>query len=974
MKAFYILMLLVCIGSTQPLLAQQALEANINDHLLLEADVFRGTIQWQDSVPGGNWTDIALATTATSEILIVNLPVFFRARVAEPNCDPHFSEVIAVHSKSAEMKLWSDPATWNGEKPIAGQHVTIAENQHIILDEDPPPLGSLTIAGTLRFARKNINLQCGWILVHGALEIGTEAEPFSQKATITLTATDTNESIMGMGTRGIIVMDGRLDLHGATPAVLWTKVNAHVEKNATQLELAVNPSWKVNDEIVVGPTDFFGAAAGASVSQQFTITALSGNIVTLSSGMNAFRWGKLQYATSSGMSLTEEGRVIPPASDTPEKQTPTVLDERAPVGNLTRTVLIQGADDGVWRDQGFGAHVMVSGPNAKAYVEGVEIRRCGQRGKLARYGFHFHMLSYSGSQTLNDAAGQYLRNSSIHGSANRGIVIHGTNGVSVKNNIVFDIKGHGFFTEDAVERRNTFDENLVLMTRNPSGSAALKQHETGERGSAGFWISNPDNTLINNTAADCQSNGFWMAFTMQPWGLNNSVLNSNGLLVNPSRLKFGVFNNNTAHSNRLEGIMIDNVESDVLGNTIGFQYSSTTDDREPTWNSGTRLRFTLSNYNVWKNGSNGIWDRAVWPDNYGVVSADNCGRFFAGSGSDGVIERSLVIGTSLNHLKNNTDRPTFNDTQGGNQTPAAFATYHSTFDIKDNIIVNFPLVANTRSGAFATEDYYTRGVEKGQYRNTNNLLIQTHPGVKLKSVFNYFNLASALWDPHGTWGPAGNYFVYDVPFLTYGLSVTPVAPGPTAGGVSVPGPFYGFSGFVLHGVGDTPPKNQPYNDLMAIHVRRLDSNLNEVDVWHVNAAQQDWLLAHMRSFATHPSGIYELIFPDQAALPNDFQMDVENMLTTDDMVVIAIQFDGAVNAGVRMASYTNRNEMYQQAESREAVRQSAGATYWQDKANNLVWVKLRGGFWQFWTANTNEAIPSSDDLLYEQTVLKIYPK
>ena len=78
----------------------------------------------------------------------------------------------------------------------------------------------------------------------------------------------------------------------------------------------------------------------------------------------------------------------------------------------------------------------------------------------------------------------------------------------------------------------------------------------------------------------------------------------------------------------------------------------------------------------------GIWDRATWVDNYEAVSADNCGRFFAGAGVDGIIERCLVVGTSLNHMMNGTGRPNFT----GEFVPAGFATYHSTFDIRDNIV------------------------------------------------------------------------------------------------------------------------------------------------------------------------------------------------------------------------------------------------------------------------------------------------
>jgi hypothetical protein len=56
----------------------------------------------------------------------------------------------------------------------------------------------------------------------------------------------------------------------------------------------------------------------------------------------------------------------------------------------------------------------------------------------------------------------------VNESANRGVVIHGTNGVEVSRNVIFDIEGHGIFTEDAVERRNLIDGNLVLRIRNPN--------------------------------------------------------------------------------------------------------------------------------------------------------------------------------------------------------------------------------------------------------------------------------------------------------------------------------------------------------------------------------------------------------------------------------------------------------------------------------------------------------------------------
>ena len=117
---------------------------------------------------------------------------------------------------------WSDPATWPDRKvPAAGDKVTIAKDKNVLLDVSPPALGSLTIDGKLSFANNaDLELTTEWIMLHGELEIGTEARPHTRKATITLTNNVKDEDIGGMGgandriDRGIVLMGGTLNLHG----------------------------------------------------------------------------------------------------------------------------------------------------------------------------------------------------------------------------------------------------------------------------------------------------------------------------------------------------------------------------------------------------------------------------------------------------------------------------------------------------------------------------------------------------------------------------------------------------------------------------------------------------------------------------------------------------------------------------------------------------------------------------------------
>lgn len=936
-------------------------------------------ISWERSSDGTNWTAINGATGRTYDYIVntTALPQYFRARHVESNCNPYFSETQSV-TTDMPTYYWSDPAAWtSGTVPVNGESPTIPDDRRIYLDVNTAQLDGLTIMGILDFLDRDLELTSDWIMVHGTLKVGADTALFTHKAIITLTADNINQDIMGMGTRGIMVMSGKLDLHAEHPTTIFTKIDAHANSGATQLQLVNSADWHVNDQIIIAPTDFYNAGNGASVTQRVNISQLSGTQLTIDQGLNAFRWGLLQYATATGMSLDPANKLSPNVADTMGFTQPTVLDERATVGNLTRNIVIRCPDDDLWKNQGFGVHVMVMGTGAEARLNGVEIQRGGQRNRLGRYPIHWHMLSYSGTQTLADVNNQYLKNSVINQSKNRGVVIHGTNGLQIQKNVVFDIEGHGIFTEDAVERRTIIDSNLVLKVRNPQvqPAQALKQHEVGNRGSSGFWISNPDNIVTNNVAADCGTNGFWLSFPSQPWGQSASVLGADGTLLNPARLLFGTFDNNMAHSNRMEGIMLDFVEINNAGEVYPHSYHSTTDGKDEQWPYPTLRRFTLSRYKTWKNSTNGMWDRSIWASNFEVTSADNCGRFFGGAGDQGLITHALVVGTSLNHMMNGTGRPAQADFSGtySSSAPAAFATYHSTFDIRNNIAIDFPAVQDQRTGVFATDDYYIRPVEKGQFRNTNNLIVNSHPGVRLKAPYSYFSLAGSLWDPNGIWGPVNNWVVYDNEYFTHGKTVTPITPSTlVAGGVSVSGPFYGFQGFVLHGVGNTPPQNTPYNAQMGIHIRRLDvSDLHEIATFTLAEAPPNVGLANMRHFATSPDSYYELSFPEESALPTNFQMTVENMMDSTDLQVIAVKFDGTIDASVTMGS-GGGTTVYTEVADRAAVASSGGNTFWQDTVNNLVWVKIKGGTWKYWTQDPNVARPTADELLYEPTTLRIY--
>jgi len=111
-------------------------------------------------------------------------------------------------SSTASGKRWSDAATWPDKKvPGKDAVVTIGKDMNVVLDVSPPPLHGLTINGKLSFAdNKDLELTTEWVMLHGALEIGTEARPHTRNATITLTNNVPGEDIDAMGDRGIMLM------------------------------------------------------------------------------------------------------------------------------------------------------------------------------------------------------------------------------------------------------------------------------------------------------------------------------------------------------------------------------------------------------------------------------------------------------------------------------------------------------------------------------------------------------------------------------------------------------------------------------------------------------------------------------------------------------------------------------------------------------------------------------------------------
>src|SRR4029077_9891966 len=174
--------------------------------------------------------------------------------------------VVGAQKESSSSAVkggrWSNPATWTDKKvPGEGTAVTIDRNIDVVLDVSPPALRSLTINGKLSFAdNKDLELTTEWIMLHGELEIGTEAKPHTHQATITLTDNFKDEDFGGLGgndrsDRGIMLMGGTLNLHG-TEKASWTKLAQTAAAGSNTIQVLTPGDWKKGETIVLASTDF----------------------------------------------------------------------------------------------------------------------------------------------------------------------------------------------------------------------------------------------------------------------------------------------------------------------------------------------------------------------------------------------------------------------------------------------------------------------------------------------------------------------------------------------------------------------------------------------------------------------------------------------------------------------------------------------------------------------------------------------
>lgn len=425
------------------------------------------------------------------------------------------------------------------------------------------------------------------------------------------------------------------------------------QSNSSVLELADPPrGWGPGDRIVVASTDY-----SMHQAEEFSVLPCPGCSAT-------------QIRVAGTAQFLHVGELMDG------------VDMRAEVGLLTRNILLRGeVQERCYGEHAckffsfdtFGGHLKVERGFRAAHVSGVELQHMGQQ-TMGHYPIHFHM-----NGDVDERGGYHpptsIQHVSIHHSFSRCVTIHGTNGLLVKDVVGYDTLGHCFFTEDGPEERNTFDHCLGLMVRAgtllPSDRDSKMCRDINDDAYPGyvanprqdcsatstFWIANPNNNLVNCSAAGSEETGFWFIFHHVPTGPSEGMYTPGHTEHTP----MGLFINNRAHSNNRAGMILDNgVKTTKANNKDKRPYLSMVASRYAPHQDADpfkpRVPALIHRFIAYKNMDQGAWvrggdvwlDKCQFADNAISLTLASGGTFPDDDGSHQQVVNSVFVGESDN--------------------------------------------------------------------------------------------------------------------------------------------------------------------------------------------------------------------------------------------------------------------------------------------------------------------------------------
>lgn len=341
-----------------------------------------------------------------------------------------------------------------------------------------------------------------------------------------------NNGLEKFGTRRFIRGSGSstIIIEGAELKRTWSLLSETALQGSNTIKLMHDPTlmgWKSGDRIVIAPM----LPRSTGTADACNIVSIVSNSLTLDCSLNHERSFSSNYdGKSKSMGILS-----------------------AEVIHMTRNVVITGDDLTIESCQGlqdvnagvtkctYGLHTMSTGTSIQVSYSRIE--KCGQRGILAKYCLHMHLMQ--------DCETCLFRGNAIEHGHQRAVVVHGTHLSTVEFNVVNDVRGAAFYIEDGNELYNKFFYNVAICPWPTSSLGGCSVPGTSNNqadtdvNQAGIWSISQLQHLVGNRMVNHFNGMFWDAGAFA----GACTGDARNLQCCTNHLKLGHFEGNTFHGN-----------------------------------------------------------------------------------------------------------------------------------------------------------------------------------------------------------------------------------------------------------------------------------------------------------------------------------------------------------------------------------------------------------------------------------------
>ena len=311
--------------------------------------------------------------------------------------------------------------------------------------------------------------------------------------------------------------------------------------------------------------------------------------------------------------------------------------------------------------------------------------------------------------------------------------------------MTYNTVGHCFFLEDGIEHGNEFVKNLAIQTKchptlalrarrispqtersdsriaRPSGKPASSRNTLlpSDNTVAAYWITNPDNSFIDNVAAGSDENGFWLSLPEHPQGaFKDSEVSKT---IWPRRTPLRAFRGNVAHSN-FDGFMFDrNIYED---NTFGLATIPFLPLANPADLDSEVVETHFESLTSYKNRNGGLWSRGDLFVFSNLKLADNAIGMTPSAGDIGSsrFKTRLVDSLVVGETDNSGNPTTPEEIAYGRSLPKTLIPDfpirgYEYYDYRDDVVnttfVNFQDNDRRKTGALSWLLFASSGVSTG---------------------------------------------------------------------------------------------------------------------------------------------------------------------------------------------------------------------------------------------------------------------